>query len=118
MDWNKYYQVPTEFATAKEIGIAAATLGAMARRGMLEVKNSVPKQYRRVNSLLVEINRLCDEHAGEYDKYFTLWKKGQSLGMYCYISNGDIYDCWDNKYDLTDVYKIGFRQLKIDIKGE
>lgn len=111
MDWNKYNQVPTEFATAKEIGIAAATLGAMARRGMLEVKNSVPKQYRRVHCLLVEIQKLCDENKGEYDKYFTLWRKGQSLGMYCYLSSsGDIYDCWDNKYDLTDVYKIRFRK--------
>lgn len=115
MDWNKYYQVPTEFATAKEIGIAAATLGAMARRGLVEVKNSVPKQYRRLAGTAVKILLLCDEHKDDYDKYFTLWRKGQTLGMYCYISNGTIYDCWDNKYDITDVYKIGFRKIRIDI---
>lgn len=115
MDWEKYYQVPTEFATAKQIGIPAPTLNAMARRGLLEVKDSVPKQYRRLAGTAVKILLLCEEHKDDYDKYFTLWKKGQSLGMYCYISNGTIYDCWDNKYDITDVYKIGFRQIRIDI---
>jgi hypothetical protein len=115
MDWEKYNKVPIEFATAKEIGLAAATLSAMARRGLVEVKNSVPKQYRRLAGTAVKILLLCEEHKDDYDKYFTLWRKGQTLGMYCYISNGTIYDCWDNKYDITDVYKIGFRKIRIDI---
>jgi hypothetical protein len=33
MDFSKYNQVPTEPATAAQIGLAAATLSAMARRG-------------------------------------------------------------------------------------
>ena len=115
MDWEKYNKVPIEFATAKEIGLPAATLSAMARRGLVEVKNSVPKQYRRLAGTAVKILLLCEEHKEDYDKYFTLWKTGQSLGMYCYISNGTVYDCWDNKYDITDVYKIGFRKIRIDI---
>ena len=37
MDWEKYNKVTETFATAREIGVAAATLGAMARRGLVEV---------------------------------------------------------------------------------
>ena len=51
MDWEKYNKVPETFATAREIGLAAATLGAMARRGLVEVKDTSPKQYRKINSL-------------------------------------------------------------------
>ena len=50
MDWEKYNKVPEEFATAREIGLAAATLGAMARRGFIEVLNTSPKQYRRIDN--------------------------------------------------------------------
>ena len=48
MDWNKYNQVPEDWATASDIGLAAATLGAMERRGFVESKATKPKQYRRV----------------------------------------------------------------------
>ena len=48
MDWEKYNKVPEKFATAREIGLAAATLGAMARRGLVEVKDTSPKQYRKL----------------------------------------------------------------------
>ena len=52
MDWEKYEKVPAEFATAREIGLAAATLGAMARRGLVEVKDTTPKQYRKKASTM------------------------------------------------------------------
>lgn len=55
MDWKKYEQIPEEFATAREIGLAAATLGAMARRGFVEILDTSPKQYRKVNSPSVKI---------------------------------------------------------------
>ena len=111
MDWNKYMMVPADhFATAKEIGVAAATLGAMARRGFVVVADTKPKQYKRIDTPAINVYRLCEEHAKEFDTYFTLWREGVQLGMMCSMSaNGDILDCWGNKYDLTGVARIGFR---------
>lgn len=103
MDWEKYNQIPTEFATAREIGLAAATLAAMARRGLVEVLDSVPKQYRRIDSIAAKIYQLCEENKKYYDTYFSLRKKDHDIGMLCSISNNTIVDCWGNKYDLTDI---------------
>ena len=50
MDWEKYNKIPEEFATAREIGLAAATLMAMARRGFVEVKEGSPKKYKKSNN--------------------------------------------------------------------
>ena len=116
MDWNKYNLVPSEFATAKEIGLAAATLGAMVRRGFVEATNTTPKKYRRIDTPIINIYRLCEENKNNYDTYFTLWREGITLGMFCSMSaNGDILDCYGNKYDLTGVYKIGFRKKEYEL---
>ncbi len=112
MDWAQYEKIPTEFATAREIGLAAATLGAMARRGLLEVVNSTPKKYRRVASASAKIYQLCEENKNAYDTYFILYKKDKSYGMLCSISNGTILDCWGKPYDLTDVIKVQFNKTK------
>lgn len=110
MDWNKYNQVPTEFATAKEIGIAAATLSAFARRGMVETIDSSPKKYRRIDNPTIKILQLYEENKNSIDGLFTVWKKDNPIGMMCSIAaNGDVLDCWGKKYDLTNVYKIKFR---------
>jgi hypothetical protein len=42
-------KIPEEFKTAREIGLAAASLGALARRGLVEVLDTTPKQYRRIS---------------------------------------------------------------------
>lgn len=115
MDWKKYNQVPTEFTTAREIGLAAATLAAMARRGFVEIKNTTPKQYRRITTPAIKIHQLCEENKEDYDTYFTLRKSNQPLGMLCSISNAVILNCWGNPYDLTDVCKIEFRTKSFDI---
>ena len=117
MDWNKYMLVPADhFATASEIGVAAATLGAMARRGFVEVLNKTPKQYKRIDNPAINIFRLCEEHKNDYDTFFTLWKKDKKIGMMCSMSSGgDVLDCWGNKYDLTGVVRIGFRKKIIDL---
>ena len=115
MDWEKYNKVPETFKTAREIGIAAATLGAMARRGLIEVKDTSPKQYRKINNPAVKIYQLCEENSADYDTYFTLRKSNQPLGMLCSISNNTIVDCWGNPYDLTDVCKVEFRTKYYEI---
>lgn len=116
MDWEKYNLVPEEFKTAREIGLAAATLGAMARRGFVEVKEGSPKQYRRINSTAVKVYQLCEIYENRYDTYFTLYKEGAPYGMFCSISNGTIVDCWGKPYDLTNVIAISFRKKKINLK--
>ena len=116
MDWKKYNQVPVEFATASTIGLAAATLAAMARRGFVEIKDTKPKQYRRVESPAIRVYQLCEENKGDYETFFTLWKKDAPYGMFCSMDrSGDILDCWGNKYDLTDVVRIKFRTRSFDI---
>ena len=116
MDWTKYNQVPLEYATASDIGLAAATLGAMERRGFVESKPTKPKQYRRVVTPQVLVYKHLDENTDDYEEFFTLWKKDKELGMLCSLNkSGDVLDCWGKKYDLTDVCKIKFRTRSFDI---
>lgn len=115
MDWNKYELVPLEFATASEIGLAAATLGAMARKGLVEVQEGRPKRYRKLNNSVARIYQLCEENKDDFDTYFTLRKKDEPLGMLCSISGSSIVDCWGKAYDLTNVCKVEFRTKQFDI---
>ena len=113
MDWEKYNKIPVEFKTAREIGLAAATLGAMARRGLVEVKDTSPKQYRKVDSPFLKISEICEKHKDDYETYFTLKKKDNDLGMLCSMSSNMIIDCWGNQYDLTNLEYIEFRTKKV-----
>lgn len=115
MDFSKYSQIPAEPATAKEIGLAAATLSAMARRGLVEVIPGKPNKYRRIDNPAIKVYMLCEQYKGDYDTYFTLRKEGESLGMLCSMKGNDVLDCWGNKYDLTGVNKIEFRTRSFDI---
>ena len=115
MDWKQYDKVPEEFATAKQIGLAAATLGAMARRGFVEILDTSPKQYKKSNNPAIKIYQLCEENKDDYDTHFTLRKSTEALGMYCSIANNTIVDCWGQPYDLTNVNKIEFRTRHFNI---
>jgi hypothetical protein len=103
MDFSKYNQVPTEPATAAQIGVAAATLSAMARRGLVEVVPGKPNKYRRVDSPSVRVYQLINEHKNEIKEFFTLRKKDAPYGMLCSLKQGKIMDCWGKEYDLTDI---------------
>jgi hypothetical protein len=115
MDFSKYNQVPTEPATAAQIGLAAATLSAMARRGLVEVIPGKPNKYRRIENTTIKIYQLLEENKNDFDEFFTLRKKDTQLGMLCYIKGGEIVDCWGKRYDLTDVCKIEFRTRSFDL---
>ena len=117
MDWNKYKQIPEEFATASEIGIAAATLGAMARRGFVEVLDTVPKQYKRIGGKVVEIYQAYEKNKKDLfvDTFFILYKENQELGMICSMINGTVVDCWGKAYKLNDVNKIVFKSKEVII---
>jgi hypothetical protein len=115
MDFSKYNQVPTEPATAAQIGLASATLSAMARRGLVEVIPGKPNKYRRIDNPSIKIYQLLEENKNDFDEFFTLRKKDAKLGMLCYLKGGEVVDCWGKRYDLTDVIRIEFRTRSFDI---
>jgi hypothetical protein len=115
MDFTKYNQVPTEFATASTIGLAAATLAAMARRGLVEVLPGKPNKYRRIENPAIKIYQLLEENKDDYDEFFVLRKKDVALGMFCWLKSGEVVDCWGNKYDLSNVIALELRTKKFDI---
>ena len=115
MDFSKYNQVPTEPATASQIGLAAATLSAMARRGFVEVIPGKPNKYRRIDNPAIKIYQLLEENKNDFDEFFMLRKKDAQLGMLCYIKGGEIVDCWGKRYDLTGVNYLELRTKKFDI---
>ena len=112
---EKYSLVPTEYKTASEIGLAAATLGAMVRRGLVEAINTSPKQYRRSTNPAAKIYMLIEQNKNDFDTYFTLRKSDQKLGMLCSFANNTVLDCWGHPYDLTNVNRIEFRTKAYDI---
>jgi hypothetical protein len=116
MDWEKYNAIPLEYKTASEIGIAAATLGAMARRGLVEVLDTKPKKYRRCDSPALRVLRLCEENKDDYGEFFVVYRRDEALGMLCSLSkSGDVLDCWGEKYDLTNAVGVSFRTRRFDI---
>ena len=117
MDWLKYLAIPTnKYITAKEAGMAPATLLAMSRRGLVKVQDTCPKTYCRINSVAAKIYYLCELHADKYGEYFTIYKDNPNYGMFCSIINNIVCDCWGNPYDLTNSTIIKFRQYKFNIK--
>jgi hypothetical protein len=115
MDFSKYNQVPTEPATAAQIGLAAATLSAMARRGLVEVIPGKPNKYRRIDSPVIRVYQLLEEHKSELGEFFVLRRAGAKLGMMCSLKQGKVMDCWGKEYDLTNVdyAKIGGKEYCI-----
>lgn len=108
-------KIPEEFKTAREIGLAAATLGALARRGLVEVLDTTPKQYRKISGPAARVYQLCEENKADYDTYFSLYKKDKKIGMLCSIVDNKVVNCWGKPYDLTDVCRVEFRTKKFEI---
>jgi hypothetical protein len=109
MNWAEYNKIPLEYKTAREIGLAAATLGAMVRRGLVETTASSPKLYRRINSPASRIYQLCEEYK---QNQFILYKKDSKNGMLCTLSKNSIFDCYGTHYNLNGVNRIRFISQK------
>ena len=112
---EKLALVSTEYKTASQIGLPAATLGALARRGMVEVLDTVPKQYRKSPGNIAKIYSLIEQNKDDYDTYFCLRKSDRKIGMLCSFSKNTVLDCWGKPYDLTNVVRINFRTRSFDI---
>lgn len=111
MDLSKYELIPTEFATAKKIGLAAQTLNAYVRRGMAEVQKGSPNKYRRIENVSIKIYDFLEKNKNKFNQYFTLYKENEPLGMMCSLVGGEVADCYGNKYNLVGV-------TTIEIKGK
>lgn len=95
MEFNKEY-------TAKELGVAAASMTAMVRRGLVQkVGNYSPNRYIKTQNTLKAILDILKDYPDV--EYFTLYKSTQKLGMICSVSNSTVKDCWGNNYDLSNV---------------
>lgn len=109
MDIKKYEQIPTEFATAKEIGLSAQTLAAYVRRGMAECLSGSPNKYRRIENNAIKVYNFLDKNKNKFDQYFTIYKSNEKIGMLCSLSGGEVVDCWGDKYDLKTAIAVGIK---------
>lgn len=107
--------------TAKDLGVAPASMTAMVRRGLVEDCGGKPKQYTKIdNSKMKTIRDFYEQYRhdvplGDTD-YFTLFKKGETLGMCCHFDGGLVKDCYDKNYgDLSDVSKVMIYSHVLDI---
>lgn len=92
-----------KWATAKEIGVAPATLTAMARRNIVTTTDTSPKQYKRIITNATVLEMLLFYYPAET---FGLYKADETLGMLCTIKSGNVYDCWGNSFDLLSAAKV------------
>ena len=112
---EKLALVSTEYKTASQIGLPAATLGALARRGMVEVLDTVPKQYRKASGAAAKIYTLIEQNKDDFDTYFCLRKSNRKIGMLCSYSKSTVLDCWGKPYDLTNVIRIDFNTRSFEL---
>ena len=116
MNWNIYLKIPTKtFVTAKEIGLAPATLIAMGKKNLIEIKEGNPNTYRRINSVAAKAYYLCEKHANEYETYFTMHNPNRPYGMLCSIIGGTICDCWGKTLPLMEYTIIQFGKRKYEL---
>ena len=105
MEDDKWY-------TAKELGMAAASMSAMVRRGLVIDRAGKPKQYKKTSTVLVKILDILKDKDFEY---FTLFKTDRKLGMLRKKKNEQVLDCWDQPYDLTNVCKLVVKHQEFTI---
>ena len=92
--------------TAKDLGVAPATMTALVNRNLAIKDDSCsPKKYLKVNNVLLKIIEIVEQEKSA-NKYFTLYKTNEELGMFCSIKNDKVLDCWDNSYDISNVFKL------------
>ena len=89
--------------TASELHVAPATMTAMVRRGLVTAIAGKPKKYKKGINVLVKILDILKDKDFEY---FTLYKSDRPLGMLCSLKNEQVLDCWEQPYDLTNVYRL------------
>ena len=97
---------PDTWFTAKELGVAPATMTAMKNRNLVKVKDTSPKQYCRIASTAAVLAFLLERHKKDLTNYIDIHLRGERLCMLCSVKNGKVYDCWDNPYDITTADRV------------
>lgn len=108
---DKYLQIwfemkPNQWYTAKQLSVAPATMSAMLNRNMVCAQNCSPKQYSKIISTNVMIYYLLEKYKDFMSNYIDIFCTNRKFAMMCTIKNGIIYDCYDQKFDITHAYKI------------
>lgn len=86
--------------TATELGVAAASLTAMSKRGLVEVIKGKPNRYKKKSSVLPKILSILSQ---EQPEFFTLYSDKNSIGMLCSLKKNQIVDCWGNPYSIDGI---------------
>ena len=110
--FNIWQSMPQDWATAKEIGVAPATMTAMVRRNMVAVTDTSPRQYRRIITPYVVLDMLLPYMPREF---VGIYKKNEKIGMLCTVKNGRVFDCWGEPYDISDAAKASFGRRWFDL---
>lgn len=107
---------PDTWFTAKELGVAPASMTAMKNRNLVKVKDTTPKQYCRIASTAAVLAFLLEKYKIEATNYIGIHQYGEPLAMLCSVKNGKVYDCWDNPYDITnaDWVRIGKKYYDLE----
>lgn len=106
-------QMPAnEWISAKELGVAPASMTAMVRRNMVEATNTSPKKYRRIVSPNFVLFLLYEHMPREF---VGIQLAGEELDMLCTIKNGKVYDCWGEPYDIATAVRARFGRRYFDL---
>ena len=106
MEYDKQY-------TAAQLGVAPASMTAMARRGFVKTIDTKPKQYVKILSVVPKILEIVKK---ENPTHFCLHKENAPYGMLCSLGNNKILDCYGNEYDTTNVVELEVNHKKYNLK--
>lgn len=107
-------QMPSnKWLTAKEIGVAPATMTAMVRRNMVEASNTSPRKYRRLMTPNVVLEFLLSYLPCEFA---GIYSEGEEIGMLCTVKNGRVFDCWGEPYDISTAIKVRLGKRWFNLK--
>ena len=106
---------PNTWFTAKELGVAPASMTAMKNRNLVAVKDTSPKTYCRITSSAAVLAFLLEKYKSELTDFIGIHRRNEKLAMLCSIKNGKVFDCCGNLYDIAtaDIVRIGHRYFSL-----
>ena len=119
---NKYLELwlkmpANEWKTAKELGIAPATLTAMVRRNYAKASDTSPKTYCREMSSAAVLAYLLEKYQTLFTGFVDIFCHNRNLAMLCTVKDGITYDCYNNKFDISTAYKVRIGRKYFSLKN-
>lgn len=89
--------------TAKDLGVAPASMTAMVRRDLVVVtKETSPKTYRKnTDNNSAWIIGTVQNFLPKDRDWFIIHIENEQYGMMCSLKNNIVIDCYGNPYDLS-----------------